>query len=291
MELKEFAEALADKVFDILGDGFVVKVNTVIKNNSTERVGLSIAKDGERIAPNIYVKDLHIKYRDNIEKAANEVLRIYSCNRKPEISIEDFMDWDWVKEHLYIKLVNTKRNADRLKDIPHDSFMDLSIVFAVLFDSLDRTEASVLIKNEHLALWGIQEEELKKTAYANAPVIKPPVMKSMTDTLIELNGILPMPLQEDDVLPMYVLSNAEKVNGAAVMAYSDIFSNISAKIGDELYIIPSSVHEVIIIPKKGEAEDIKRMISVVNTGELDSEDVLSDSLYQYSKANGLSIVA
>ena len=138
-----------------------------------------------------------------------------------------------------------------------------------------------------MEMWGVSTEQLMKDAGENSPLALPGVCRDMGSVLERIcpgkaEEILP---EDEPMLPMYVLSNSRMVNGAAVMLYPDILHNLSEVLKSDLYIIPSSVHEVIVFARNmaGDEKSLKEMIHTVNMTQLEPQDVLSDSLYFYDR--------
>ena len=90
---------------------------------------------------------------------------------------------------------------------------------------------------------------------------------------------------EEPEPPMYVLSNSRMINGAAAMLYPDMLKDLSEKLDSNLYIIPSSVHEVIVFSDNlaDDEKSLRDMIYTVNRTQMDPQDILSDSLYFYDR--------
>lgn len=156
---------------------------------------------------------------------------------------------------MVYRLVGTESKRVLLEDIPHMEFLDLSIVFRCLVPEGECGVASILIHNVHMKLWDITVEELYRDAAANTPGLEEYEIKDMEEVMCEIMG------KEDtdgsgsgacmeafqDSLPMYVLSNKNRVEGAACMLCPGLIKNFSEKTGSSLYIIPSSIHELLLL--------------------------------------------
>ena len=86
---------------------------------------------------------------------------------------------------------------------------------------------------------------------------------------------------------MYVLGNERKLFGAAVMLYDGLLEKMSEIIGGDFYLLPSSLHELILIPDEGREKggDLWKMVCEINETQVEPEDVLTDSVYYYSGKN------
>ena len=123
-------------------------------------------------------------------------------------------------------------------------------------------------------LYAVAQENMKKSM--------PELLVSMKDLLEETTGLK---MGEDTYLPMYVLTNQEKVYGAAAMLYSDQMKKLAERWQTDLLILPSSIHEVVLLPDDGQNEYAfyRQMVEEVNTTQVEPEEVLSYSLYRYCR--------
>lgn len=294
MNYKEFFEYVRESIEKFMGEKYSVTLNKVVKNNGLELMGLVIMEDGKTAAPTIYLDDFFEEYMagtslgDIIEK----VVEIYEENSdKLEIDFSFFMDYGKMKDRIMYKLLNYEANEKMLLDIPHKKYMDLAVVFYVMIEHDTIGSGSVLIHNNHAEIWQVNEEDLYETAVSNTPKFLKYRFSSMENIVEEIfcegeaedfleNG----EFSEHD---MYVLTNNRKMFGAACLLYDGLLRKISNKLKSNLYIIPSSIHELIIIPQKAfphDKEDLIEMVRTINANEVDTVDVLSDNVYEYCRA-------
>lgn len=181
-----------------------------------------------------------------------------------------------------------------MNDIPHIEFLDLSIVFQYLVTQEDLGMAAILIHNVHQKLWGVSVEDLYQAAKENTRALLKYEIKSMSEVLFDIIEEAGTEEPDDyimemsDSIPMYVLTNKRRVDGAACMLYPDLFRHFSDKIGKNLFIIPSSIHEVLILPADHDVQEleVRRMIKEVNDTQVSTEEILSYSLYFYDRQVG-----
>ena len=306
MQFNEFVETVKERVSDICGPEFTVRSYKVLKNNSVALVGLSIMEKGINIAPAIYLDSFYTDFCDGhpLDVIINEILRIYSANRSvSEFDAEIFNDFDKLRSRITYKLINHDQNLELLDQIPHRCFLDLEIIYSLNMGITKYGNASVTIYKEHMNAWRTDEQTLYELASGNTPELLKPEIRSMQELIrnmiAEEGGDIsqdysagcdaeeehePAECIEDEV-PMYVLSNKSHFNGAACVLYSNVLDRFADKAGRDLFIIPSSVHEVILIPDNGriEQERLKEMISDVNCTQVSAEEILSYGLYYYSR--------
>ena len=143
--------------------------------------------------------------------------------------------------------------------------------------------------NVHLRLWDVTKEDLYRAAEENTQKLMPYEIRSMAEVLREIMDDYEEEMEQfSDSVPMYVLSNRNKVEGAACMLYPDLLRDFSDKEGSSFYIIPSSIHELLLLPVEDDSDsaEIKGMIKEVNDTQVSEEEILSYSLYYYDSKEG-----
>lgn len=290
MTIKDYSGNMKQALEKILGEGYEVEEALIGKNNGVQLDALVIRTSGMNIAPTLYLKSYFENYEDG-ETIQDGAMRLAEDFRRalPDegFDVSFYEDYDLVKEGLSYKLISAERNSGLLSDVPHVPFLDLAIVFYYAFENRGLPDGTILIKNKHMEMWGVSTEQLMRDAGENAPKSLPGVCRDMCSVL---ERIYPGKSEEiflanEPMLPMYVLSNSRMVNGAAAMLYPDILHNLSETLKSDLYIIPSSVHEVIVLARNmaGDEKSLREMIHTVNETQLEPQDVLSDSLYFYDR--------
>lgn len=295
MEISGFAEIVRDNVAQRLGSGYHVTVRKTGKNNGVIYTGLDVKKDDLTISPLIYLDDHFKKYENGditLHEVANYVTSV-SKRENPSVDVKKFLNYESVSKSIVYKLVNTERNSELLEDIPHIEFLDLSIVFQCMLVNDKHETASILVHNAHRKLWDVTTDELFKAAGENTPKLMGYEFKSMreafceimnTETQKDLDYDAFMEGIEADV-PMYVLSNKYRVNGGACILYPTLLSDICNRLESSFYILPSSIHEVLVLPvdNTDRNAEIKAMIREINNTQVAPEEILSYSLYYYDR--------
>lgn len=298
MEFTSFKVLVKEEVERRAGKAYRVRINDVMKNNGVVLSGLTVMQDDSNISPTIYLNNYYEAYENGqttLGMVINDVMDVYNKNKvNRKLDMRYFLNYESIKSRIVLKLVNTEKNRTLLKDVPHREFLDLSIVFQCLMSDERIGSASIMIHNAHAKLWGVDDRELYKRACENTPKLLQYELKNMRDVM----GELMRPDKKDEELahesgmgeacewlPMYVLSNKRRTDGAACMLYPDLIGDFAKALGSDLYIIPSSVHELLLLPAgdKKEIEGLKSIIKEVNETQLLTEEVLSDSLYFYDR--------
>lgn len=290
MEYQEFLYAIESELNEKLKEGTRAVLYSTVKNNGKERKGVMIEQEGSNIGPTIYLEGFYERYKEDpdISRIITELLEFYESVKCTEIIQEcQFDDYEVMKEKIVFKVVHYEKNRKMLESVPHIRFLDLAIIFYILLEAGENGMATVLIKNEHLELWKLSMEELHEKAIKNAIKLLPAQFMSMRQAMKEIlneQGKDSDELEEESENEvMYILTNSLKNFGAATLAYPHVLEMIAEMLQEDFYILPSSVHEVIIVPKsKGiDEKEMNTMIIEINATQLEPEDVLSDHAYFY----------
>ncbi len=288
MEFTDFTELVRNEVEKRTGDGHSVQLVTVNKNNGVVLDGITVLSQDCNVSPTIYLNEFYGAYQNGtatIGMITDDVMDIYGRNKlSGNIDMNDFLNYEAIKHGIVYKLVNTEKNRALLEDIPHVPFHDLSIVFEYPVTQGNMDNASILIRNTHMEYWNIEVEELYKTAAINTPVLRKCDIKNMKDVLAEMTGMMDFG-DSCSGFPMYVLSNKSRSHGAACILYPNLLSDFSKASQSDLFIIPSSIHETLILTDAdpADARQIKEMIREINETVLFPEEVLSDNLYIFEQ--------
>lgn len=294
MNYQEFKEQLVSALKSELGAETRVILQDITKNNDTHLDGLTILAPDHNVAPTIYLDYYFRQYESGrtLPEILSDILGIYRANCPPgPIDVSFFTDYDRVKSRITFKLINYERNRTLLADVPHYRFLDLAIVFNCLLGSDDTGNATILIRDRHLAFWDITQDDLYALAVQNTPRLLPYEFRSMTDLLKELFSGKDVSCDlPDDALPfpMYMLSNHRKLHGAACILYKDLLRTFAEQQGTDLYLLPSSIHEMLILPVSRDTSRIEltEMVQDVNSSQVAREEILSDHIYYFSRETG-----
>ena len=307
MRFEEFTDAVVSKIREYLPVSFAnasVDLQTVTKNNDVKLTGLVIRSGDSNICPTIYLESFFQKYSDGLEMGdvladiADIRLRNEVGNR---FDTEQITDFARVRDKIIPRLVGVKWNRELLEKRPHTIMDDLAVTYHVILEQDFDATASVPITNELMAAWDTCTSALHELALQNMPRLLPGTFQSMSAVLGAMFADdLPDGMSEDDaeqilseMMPqeesMFVLSNEQKLNGASAVLDKEIMNKVSERIGGDFFVIPSSVHELLIVPAKAgiEASTISDMVKDVNASQVSADERLSDHVYRYDPVNGL----
>lgn len=291
MTIKEFAAKVQAEVAAKLKKK--VELKEVIKLNGIRRYGLLILNPDTNASPTIYLESFFHRFLEagNWDCTINDIISAYQDNVPDErFDTDQFLDFSQIKEKVFYRLINYEANRELLDQMPHSRFLDLAKVFCVLHQSESMGNGIIPIYNTHLERWGINSSELQAVAEANTPLLMKVRFSSMDSVLAEMNvaeEILSEPTPEGFPL-LYVMSNIYKANGAATICYQNALKDFSMKKGSDIIILPSSLHEVILIPLREDdnLEELRCIVHCVNRETVLPEEFLSDNVYIYRRNTG-----
>lgn len=205
-----------------------------------------------------------------------------------EININNLVDYQYAKDRLYIDLVGIEGNEEMLKTIPHRKVEDLAIVYRLFVDRDGDGIKSTLVTNNLFNEYEIDEETLHNDALKSAQKIFPLKLSGMSEVMEELTGAPREMFLQDGKEMQYIVSNEDRYRGAGTIFYPDTFKQISDYISpsepQNFYVLPSSIHEVIVVPDSDDQLSVERMNSIVqsiNNEQVAVEDRLSNQAYHY----------
>lgn len=196
------------------------------------------------------------------------------------------------KKSLFVKLVNTERNKSLVEQSISKEFLDLSAVVRVVLKMDKEGMASMALSKGAAEILGMTEEEIYAAALANTLRLFPPKLMNLGRYVeMSIGGKL---LFGEDEVTTYILTNQKEVDGAIYLMSPEVVGAIAEALEDDLYILPCSVNEVLLV-RASELEDgvdeLKEMVRDVNETVVSEKDILSYSVYYYDKENGITIAA
>ena len=261
-----------------------VEISVVKKNNGVSKAGLSIREDEHDVSPLLYLDDYYIHYQ-NGELLENVIKKIRDdYNEKVQmaaVKIPNLQEFENVRGKIIYRLVNYEKNKEILEDCPHIRLYDLAVTFRWVARIDDVGVSTSLITNKQVKEWGVSVNDLVLAARQNTPRLFPAQIIDMEEMLAGMVSFILYP----SAIPMYILTNKQELNGASALLYGDILKDFANKKGADMYILPSSIHEVIMVPAD-RINDPTKLLSIVhdaNTTVVSIGDVLSDSVYYYDR--------
>lgn len=302
MVYEQFQKAVKESLKERLGSGYSLTLQSVTKNNGLILNGICISKANENTAPAIYLQNFYEIYKKGtpFSQVLDEILDLYQSQHLPEeCFLEELHSLNPLTDRIMFRLINESANESLLSDLPHLSYpdLDLAIIFCLSLSKSEDHLFSALIHKSHQKLWNLSTEDLFNAANSNTPRLFPARIQSLMDVIKEIAGkasdaeikeedwdgfFEPSPLSP----PMYVLTNSHGAHGAACMFYEGILKDFAERTGGDLIILPSSIHEVLLIPYSNHIsyEELAKTVFSINQEEVAKEDRLSNHIYLYSKS-------
>lgn len=294
MNFDEFTENVIQDIRSRAeGELHILKKN-VVKNNNVRVTGIAVRAGDENSGPCVYLESFFQEYKSGGMKFCEIVEELYRLLMKHRddmkgVDVSAFLNWEAIRRNVYAKLINEEQNREQLGKMPHRMFLDLAVVYyAVIRDSGKEEVGTVLVRNEHMEQWGQEEEILYQTAMGNMRADGEADFAAL-ETVIKRNSLdfdlLLRDKERKKDTGMYILTNRCKRFGAAEMLDKNTLRMIAGQVGDGFIVLPSSVHETIVLPPKdgSEYKTLAEMVRDINDTEVDADERLSYHVYVYSR--------
>lgn len=283
--IRKFSEELGQTLQSRTVPGESICLSPIFQNNGVRREACVVRRREACCSPVYYLDDFYEEYHSGdcgLEELADRILgesreQVYG----EEEELHFFRDYEQVRETLSVRLIGIEKNRERLREIPYECVEDMAVVCFCRIPDGAMKNGSIMIRHEHLEAWGISEETLRSDAFLGSIRRFPPVITGISDIL----GLEPETKEEK----LYVLTNTEGRYGAACCLYPGILEKFSAERGTDLFVLPCSVHEVLLLPECPEekkAAELREIVMEINRTELAPEEVLTDSVYCFDRKDG-----
>lgn len=321
MNYETFLQAVCEEVNGALSPDESVVLQSFLRVNDTTHYALVYHAEGSSACPIIYLEDYYKDYQNAADSTTAlrditaSILHTLQQYKSPTNIQEQLFPFDAVKDRICFRLIQEKTNQSLLKELPHLIYLDFAIIFYVPLEIDGKEEATTLIRHPLLSLWNISPETLFQHAIYNTPLRYPPKAESLNHLVAKLvapdNAAKPcdptalqslltqlcsntapvLPTPSDIPLPegFLVLSNSTKYFGASVLYYPDLLKRFSLYFNTDFFIIPSSIHEVLLLPDNGtfSLQELSNMVQSINADQVLPEERLSDHAYFFDKKSGI----
>lgn len=299
MEFQDFTNKIKDIIGAWLGNGYEITLDSVRKNNDICLSSLSINRPDSNISPVIYLEPFYhemIKQGKKLVDVAKEILHVYKEHEVDEkFDLEQIMDYENVKTRLKFGLINTKMNKHFLSEVPHREFLDLSIIYRIVLNCRNEGEGSITVKHGQMAAWGVTEQTLFEQACTNRKDADEIIVTDMRELLREFWEEDPIDDMDGSMgNRMYVAGTKNRMHGAVAMLDREVMHKAEEMVGKDFMILPSSVHELILIPSvdgEDEEKQLSEMVKTVNRTLVLEHEILSDHVYRYHSETGNITIA
>lgn len=258
MRRTEFIENIKDYVeSNYEGEVIVEEIN----KSTIPYTGLYIRQGVGVPTPVVNLDLFYSKFSDNLDRCYREVNKVLNTKAPNNYMISKITDWKCAKDRLFLRIVRSQ-----ISDLCR-KFADLWIVPYLQVD--DDGEAVTKVTSALTEIWGVSSDEVFEQAQINQVTLRPVIVKSLASEL---------GMPEAD-MPMYVVTSG--CCGASAILYDGVVDMLREKVGGSFYILPSSIHEVIIVPKSGDVDSLIDMVTTMNNAVVAEDERLSNSVYTY----------
>ena len=303
-DYEQFVDYIASHLFDGIsqetdaGDVIDIRVVPVIRNNERVTDALRVCVKGSKPYPLIDIDPFYEMYcmGAKMPQVIHELARSYIDSRERQYFLcpDDLMSFDKVKDKIIFRLISRGRNRHVLECCPCRDFLDLSITYRVLTGKSEGGISSMMITKFMMEEWGIDEDILYRLAISNSVRHFPPKVESFGDVVTRLMDSTDA--EEDFQWPegmsdgpgFYVCTNDCGINGAGVICYPGLLEEFGEMIGEDFYILPSSIHEVLFLPAHMGMlpQEVISVVGSANKSVVSREEILSDSVYYFRVKSG-----
>ena len=281
----DFAAKLPGKYSDVK-----IGIRDVEKRQGESYRGISFQNGDSPVQGNLNMENafhLHESgrpYSDILRDTEQAIMQ--QMDRMPQFNLEAMTNYEAMKPKLMTELIPQKGNEDRLADVPHEKIEDLALIYRVDFRETSGGRMSTVITNQMLGEFGISQEQLHQDAVENSAITHPASLRSMQEVMASMMGMEPEPHMPGEPL-MLVATTEGAFMGASVIQYPGFMDMAAEKVGGDFFILPSSIHEVLLIPDDGKADfhELAAMVQSINETQVAPADRLSDNVYHYDKTD------
>ena len=297
--IQAFAEEIRERILDYLPDSYEnseVKLSNVKKvNRDVTNITVVPEWAEESIVPTLHINSMYEAYRhgkameDILKNLSETIVGAYDSLEVNPIDAQENIT-ELQEDKIYFQLINTESNRDYLETLPHRELHDKSVIYRILLGKEADGIQSVVVTNDLQKSWDVSEERLFKLASENTKELFPPVIQSMSEVMANFLGADMPELGADEMeeimgsSPLWLVSNDIGVNGASMMVYSDVLEEVAERVDDDVFVIPSSLHEILAVPASGmDPKDIADMVKDINQNTVNVEDRLSNQVFHFDR--------
>lgn len=309
--MENFKNQLLTILEDMCKDsGTKIFTPKIIKHNDVSLTAICLTPADSTIGTNYYLEDLFRQYEAGstlMEIATNILNHNKNNSLLTDTSIigpfiSHLSSYDYIKNHLSIRLLNFNNNRKYLADKVFKPFLELNDTFefalSLCLHIPESTEEHGIIAVTHQLrkMWSdVTDEELFETALINTESYCGCKISSMLEVLTNLTK--EADVKESDVLDainnisseptMFVMTNNISLHGATTILYRTKLKSFANEKECDFYVIPSSIHEIILIPDDGnvDTKEIEKIIAEVNRTAVSKSEFLSNQLLYYSRSD------
>lgn len=293
MTKQDFMEQLIEELYRYFSpEQYQLEGSVLLKNNDTKRYAILLKKIEGTVSPTIYLDNFYSEFEHGRTTISETASHIYEQMHDFEDKIEAYQEFSVelsdCSNKITYRLVSKERNKQFLESVPHLPFLNMAVVFYIIHHVSKEGMESICVTNELAGKWGLSAKSLYIIAEKKTPILLPPVIDTMEHTLELLMGEINCAIEpagdSNKPIPMHIMTNKYQINGASVLLYNGLLDGLAEKLGTDLYVIPSSIHELIIMPAEDGSLSLSKlsdMVKEINENHVKEEEILSDCAYYY----------
>ena len=286
----EIINAIREEIPEEIRDMMEVDIREVVKANDTVLHGVVIKGPEQAIVPTIYIEDCIKQLPEDfaMKDLAEAIVSLYQVGMREAPAVESLsLEFDDIKDKLVVQLAEVERNKDRLRELAYKPLDNGMVMLAyVVVQEDERGSMRFAVTKDIAEGQNYDIDKMFETAMKN----NEPVLVDISDAIfsdgIEFAENL-FDKELSDKLPdgMYTLTNSSTNLGAAVLYYPDIQKRIGDMLQNSYYVLPSSIHELMILPcsVNDNPEFLRKMVKEANETVVNPQEVLSDRIFMYDR--------
>ena len=303
MEFNQFVDEVKGRIKQFLPieyEDAQVRIEEIKKLNENY-LGITVLKENQVIAPTFNLNQLYEMFQSDPQNSLENILRNITevvLDAPEQFDLNSITEYESVKDKLFIRVSSAERNEEILQKIPHQRKEDLAITYHLAINVNDVGRGSTTITNDILKHYGISEEQLHADAMKNSPKIMPLHVDAMKNVIKQIIGgdnkllmqdkgfkdmeeVISEGLKEGE--PMFVITNQQTMDGASAIFYPGVMKQLGECFQGDFFILPSSIHETIVLPDKGDFDylSLKSIVQEINSNQVLKEEQLTSDVYHY----------
>lgn len=292
MEYREFKEKVLGALKEFYGNSADVELGGALKNNGRwqDAVHIRMHNRDSSVIPVIYLEEYFRMYSAG-EMGIGECVKNITGMMEREVCLPQFTqvlgrlcDWESVRKKVYPALVSTEKNRELLGKLVSESLLDMSVIYIIREKTDKGTCCSIKINHALMRKYGISRGQLHEQAMCNLRKDGYGIMEVGEYVRQKITGRGNIDWQGSDGMEegkMYILSNKPMLYGAAGILDAKMIQDITKE--RDCFILPSSIHETIILPVSDglDQKELDSTVAEVNRTCVGEEERLTDHSYYY----------
>jgi len=303
MNFETFMESIKKHIKEYLPESYQDAQVTIREQQKLNNryMGLTVIRPGDDRIPTINLTDLYRQSYENPRFRITDVLEQISqiIQREPErFDVSRLTQYEEAKKHLFMRVSNIEENLQVLDNVPYVERADLAITFHIAVEENEAGRASAIVTNNMMENFGVTRNQLYKDALENSSFIAPVMIDNLGELVgrMEIEEMEARGASEEEIRkaeeriyvesqynPMFVVTNETLLYGGSAIFYPGVMDELGEVLNGDFFILPSSVHETLVVPDNGRisCHELKAMVMAINEKEVAPEDRLADEVYHY----------